>query len=105
MAGAMCTGDRTARLGRTRWGCIALGASLVLNLPMLVAEFMSRAGLHLPRRIDDNLSYLIFDFGLVTDVFALFTGLLGIFQGGRSRRAGIAGIVIAVVAWLVLGLL
>jgi hypothetical protein len=89
-------------LGRTNWGYIALGVSLACNVPLMGSELLPRIGVHLPAWLVNNISRLTFDFGFVSALFVLLTGVLGMFHNSRNRWAGIVGIGFAILACLVI---
>jgi len=92
-------------LGRTNFGILALVLGALLNLPLVLCELLPRAGIQLPRRINENMGLVFFDLGFIIDLLVLALGLFGVAQGGRNRVTGGIAIVLALLPWVVIKLL
>lgn len=89
----------------TDFGAVALAFAAALTALWLTADFSQRLGIHLPRRIEQNLSNFIFDFGFIWDLFTLLFVILGLFRRGSSRRLALLGLGVLVLPWILLPLL
>lgn len=64
-------------------GWLSLLAVTAWEFPMQIERFFPRL---LSTRIEDNLSVIVFDYGLAIDLVLVLICVAGIFKRGRNRR-------------------
>ena len=74
------------RLGRTNFGLCGFVAAAGWTLLFVVAA------LPLPRRFNDRLGDIVFDYGAIIILLILILCLLGLVQNRRNRRFALVGI-------------
>jgi hypothetical protein len=87
---------------RTKLGRLALVAALLYHIPIQLLFWIPRMGLPLSKRVEQNLSNFIFDFGFAVDVFLLLLCIVGLIQPGGRRAALLALAVVVLGSFLML---
>jgi hypothetical protein len=89
---------RSSEVPRSRdklWDHRIRGVGIRINPPLL--ELLN---VRLPQRLEDNISYIYFDYGLIMDLLVLALCAIGITQRRRNRWFGIAGVVLISLWWV-----
>ena len=88
------------RVGQSNYGVLALLLAAAIAVPVLLSDYLPRFGARLPKRMEENLGAIIFDFGIAIDLLILVLALVGIAQGGRNRWFSVGAIALAATPWL-----
>ena len=88
------------RIGQSNFGVLAIMLAAAISAPILLSDYLPRTGVRLPRRVEENLGVIVFDFGIAIDLLILGLALIGVREGGRNRWFGISAIVLAAIPWL-----
>jgi len=88
--------ESSRKVHSVRGGLISLVLASAFAAPGLLLNICMLANVEPPARLMNNLGNFIFDWGLILILLILFCSIVGIIQGGRSRRQSLIALVILV---------
>ncbi len=79
---------------KTKAGFLALISSLVIAVPLILAPLASILHLDPRGNISARAGQIIFDGGAIFTLLTIILAIIGLRQGGESRRLGLIGMAI-----------